>query len=153
MDKKIKFNVIDFAIILFVILSIFATIFWKDIRNNFKLNEKSVEYTFTARGVTEEELNSIAVEDKLYFSKDETYAGTIKSVTAEKEMITVALADGSLKTYEGDSYVVQFSVSSVGKQGENGFYLGNTYFTVPGKTFSFETDTVTLNAEITSVKS
>ena len=153
MNNKIKFNIIDFSIILFVVLAILATIFWNDIRNNIKFEEKTAEYSFVARGVTEDELASLSLENKLYFTNDGTYAGTIKSISYEKEVVTVALADGTLGTYEGNTYLIKCTAFTTGKQGENGFYIGNKHFTVAGKCFSLETDTASIDAEITDIKS
>ena len=151
MNKRIKFNILDFCIILFAILLIFASLFWKDIRGKFILNEKNAEYSFVVKGLTEETVKSVSIGDNFYFSEDGTYAGKIDSVEYEREIHYVSLIDGSNVEYESDLYTLSGKVKITGKEKENGFYIGEKYFTVPGKKFYLETDSVELIIEITRI--
>ncbi len=152
MNKKIKFNILDFCIILFAILLIFATLFWKDIRAKFFVNDKNAEYSFVVTGLSKEAAQSVLIGDSLYFSEDGTYAGEINSVETEREMRFVSLVDGSVVEYESDFYTIKGKVNIKGKEKQNGFYIDDKYFTVPGKRFSLETDSVEFIVEITRIE-
>jgi hypothetical protein len=151
MNKKIKFNVLDFSIILLSVLSVLAFIFWNDIRTRFMYEEKEAEYAFVARGVTEEALNSLKIGDEVKFLNSRENAGKIISFEYEKEILSVILVDGSRKTYEGDTYVLTGKISARGREKENGFYVSDEYFIVPGKKFSLSTSKVNVDVEITEI--
>lgn len=148
MNKKNKFNVLDFVIIIFSLLSLFSIIFWEDIRINFLYEEKNIEYSFIARGVTKEEFNSLVVGDEIFFSADEKDAGRLTSFSGEKETLPVVLVDGSVKKYEADTYTVSGSVVANGIEKENGIYIEDEYFMVPGKKFNVETSKISIEIEI-----
>lgn len=151
MSKKIKFNILDFCIVLFAILIILSMFFWKDIRSKFTFNEKNAEYTFIVTGLTKEAAEAVLSGNNLYFSEDGTFAGKIESVSSEREIRSVSLIDGDKVEYESDFYTLRCKVDIKGKEKENGFYIDDRYFTVPGKKFSLETDSVKLYVEITSI--
>ncbi len=151
MSRKIKFNVLDFCIVLFAILTILSTFFWKDIRSKLTFDEKNAEYSFIVTGLTKEAAEGVSVGNNLYFSEDGTFAGKIESVSTEREIRSVSLVDGEKAEYESDFYILRCKVDIKGKEKENGFYIDDRYFTVPGKKFSLETDSVKLFVEITSI--
>ncbi len=152
MNKKIKFNVLDFVIILLSILVILSVVFWNDIRLNFIQDERTAEYTFTVNGITEEVLSAIKVEDKVFVSEDGTEAGTIKSIESKKETLSVELTDGSSKYYEADTYTVSGKITVKGVIKENGFYIGDKYFVVSGKRFNVYTSRINMNIEVDEIK-
>ena len=151
MSKKIKFNILDFCIVLFAILIILSAFFWKDIRSKFTFDEKNAEYSFVVTGLTKEAAEAVSAGNNLYFSEDGTFAGKIESVSAEREIRSVSLIDGDKVEYESDFYTLRCKVDVKGKEMENGFYIDDRFFTVPGKKFSLETDSVKLYVEITSI--
>ncbi len=151
MSKKTKFNVLDFVIVLVSILSILFVVFWKDIRVKFLYEEKNIQYTFEASGITEEELSSLKIGDKLIFSEDSNSAGTITSIESEKEVLSITLIDGTQKSYEADTYTIKCKASASGIKKEHGFYIDNKYFIVPGKAFHVETPKLSMEIQITEL--
>lgn len=151
MNKKNKFNVLDFVIIIFSLLSIFSIVFWEDIRINFLYEEKNIEYSFIARGITEEEFNALVVGDKIFFSADEKDAGQLTSFNGEKETLPIVLVDGSVKSYIADTYTVSGRVIATCIEKENGFYIEDKYFIVPGKKFNVETSKISFEIEISDL--
>ena len=151
MNKKIRFNVLDFSIVLLSVLSILAIVFWNDIRVAFMYEEVDAEYTFLATGVTEEMLVYLTVGEDFVFSEDGKKAGTITYVESEKELSRITLVDGTNKTYEGDTYIVKGRAAVKGCKKENGFYISDKYFTVAGKKFKVETSKVNIEIEISEI--
>lgn len=149
MSKKIKFNVLDFVIILFSVLAILSALFWNDIRAEFVFDEKTVEYTFCISGLSEEMLSSIKVDDNLYFAENGKSAGTILSLKSEK---SAGFVVGTVKAYEIDTYTVIGTAEAKGRQRENGFYINDEYFIVNGKYFDVETSKVSVKLQITDIK-
>jgi len=152
MNNKIKFNVLDFCIILFAFLVILLVIFSNDICVKFMYNETIAEYTFVATGLTEEEVASIKKDDKLIFSNDGLDAGKLLSFESEKEVSTIVLVNGDTISYDAETYTIRGKVSAKGRIKENGFFISDEHFTVAGKKFNVETSTVKFEMEISDIK-
>ncbi len=151
MNKNIKFNVLDFTIILFSALILLSVIFWNNIRSELFYEEKKAEYTFIATGLTEEMILSISENDKLFFDNSEKSSGTLKSYQYEKEILPITLIDGTVKYYEAETYALSGTVSAEGVKKENGFYINGDYFIVAGKKFNANTSKISFNIEISNL--
>ena len=139
MNKKFKFNLIDFSIILLSLSIILSVIFWEDIRAKFILKEKEIEYSFQINNVTEEMLSTLSVNDKLFF-EDNSNAGIILSFEFQKEIASIISEDGTRCSYETDLYCVKGKAKVNAVEKENGFYISAEYFTIPGKVFNVKTE-------------
>lgn len=151
MNKKFKFNLIDFSIILLAIIIIFGVIFWDDIRAKFVLEEKEIEYSFQINNVTEEMLSSLSINDKFFFENNSN-AGTVLMFEYEKEIATLVSEDGTRCSYETDLYCVKGKAKAKGKEKENGFYISAEYFIVPGKIFNVKTEKTGFSIEIKDIQ-
>lgn len=151
MNKNIKFNVLDFTIILFSVLILLSVIFWNNIRSELFYEEKNAEFTFVAKGLTEEMILSISENEKLFFDDSEKSSGTLKSYQYTKEILPMTLIDGTVKYYEAETYTLTGTVSTEGVKKENGFYINGDHFIVSGKKFNTNTAKISFNMEISNL--
>ncbi len=152
MSKKIKFNILDFSIIIFVILVILCAFFWQEIRAKVTLDDKIAEYTFVAEGLTKDEIDSFSQNDVFYFCNSGDKAGSLESFSFEKENVSLQLVDGSFVTCDGETYKLFGKIKANGKVLENGFFIANKYFAVQGKRYDLETDSVKITIELNEIK-
>ncbi len=151
MNRKFKFNLIDFSIILLSLAIIFSVIFWDDIRAKFILEEKEIEYSFQINNVTEDMLSTLSVNDKMFF-EDNSSAGVIASFEFQKEIASIISEDGTRCSYETDFYCVKGKAKVKAIEKENGFYISAEYFTVPGKVFNVRTEKAEFTIQIKEIQ-
>ncbi len=133
--KKMKFNILDFSIILLSIIIIAMAIFWDDIRTEFIYKEKTVEYIFKATEITDEMYNTVFDFNKLTFSGSDISAGSISKIK-----------------YDESKLELKGAVVVKGREKENGFYISGEYFVVPGKKFIVENSAMVFEIEIISIE-
>lgn len=152
MNKKIKFNVLDFAIVLLSVLIVLSVAFWDELSMNFIHEKKSVECSFIATGLTEEMVLAFNKQEKVFFSENGVKFGKIIDFQNEREQLSVTLVDGSSKSYIADTYTIKGKMIVDCVEKENGLYIDGKYFIVSGKKFDVSTSKINMEIEITDVE-
>lgn len=150
--KKIKFNAIDFLILIIVIAAIVSIAFRSGLSNQLLAisSKETIVYTVRIDDIQKESFDLIDIEDKLYSQKDDKYLGTIVEKDSRPAEEYVTLDTGEVvKTYYPNRIDVFLTVECVGRVTEEGCMLGGTYFVASGKEIQSRTDTLAFKMEVT----
>lgn len=150
--KKIKFNAIDFLILIIVIAAIVSIAFRSGLSNQLAAisSKETIVYTVRIDDIQKESFDLIDIEDKLYSQKDDKYLGTIVEKDSRPAEEYVTLDTGEVvKTYYPNRIDVFLTVECVGRVTEEGCMLGGMYFVAAGKEIQACTDTLAFKIEVT----
>ena len=150
--KKIKFNSIDFLILLVIIAAIVSVVFRSSLKDeiaSIRSNE-TVVYTLRINNLQKESFNYVNLDDKLYASSDDKFLGTIIEKSSRPAETYIALDNGEIKkTYIPDRIDVMLTVECPGMVTEEGCMLDGNYFIASGSYISAYTNLLTFSFEVT----
>ncbi|MBQ7645687.1 MAG: DUF4330 family protein [Clostridia bacterium] len=154
--KNIKFNALDFLIILMIIGMVAIVIFQKDIKKFTDNNEYGdIVYSFTVNNITSERARYLAEGSTLTeLSGDEAAAdmGTILTSQSENYVLDVTLVDGSVESAELTGVKnVRCTAKMTAIKKENGYFTENGTMIVPGRSIKIETSRAVFEIKIESV--
>lgn len=150
--KKIKFNAIDFLILLFVIAAIVAVAFRSGLKDSLVAirSNETIVYTLRINNLQAESFDMLELEDKLFSQKDDKPLGKIVGKSSRPAETYISLDTGKIvKTYIPERLDIFLTVECTGRVTEEGCMLGGNYFVASGKRISAYTDTVSFSFEVT----
>ena len=149
-NKKIKFNIIDFIIVLAVIGVVLAVFLRGGLVDKFTESKQIIEYTVKISDIQKESFDLIEVGSNIYCNDDDSIMGVVKSKTSQPATMYIVLADGEIaKTTQPDRIDVFLTIEAEGTVDEEGCRIGGTYFIACGKNVSCYMDKVYFNIEVT----
>ena len=151
---RIRFNIVDFFVILFVVLVLVASVayFVPELTERFGSNgEVEITYVLEFRGVDSEFIANVRADDKAYESSQNFAMGTVKSVVTEtytsleydnalgeavlkdhpaKKTLVITITSTAVYT-EGEGYSINGERIAVGAQYNVRFpgFVGTAYCT------------------------
>lgn len=126
----LRFNFIDYLILLFVLCAIAAIGFRVFTIQSFTEDEDEARALFRVSAVYPEVAEAIAAEETLILADGHEVRLESLRVTPSK---VSAVVDGELCELESSlTYSVEGVLSFTGKKTENGFFLGGRLYFVPG---------------------
>ena len=153
--NDVRFNIIDFLIIIAVLASVSVLIFRSTISDfvgNVVYNDDAA-VTFTVREVSLDQAQMLKKGDKLYTGSMEL--GEVVSVTYTNSMINVDVESGEGVVYQRvadpEKYDVTVTVSSVGAFFEDGYHLAGEMYLGVGKNLTVYSDNYSCNCIITAI--
>lgn len=150
--KKIKFNAIDFIILIVVIAAVLAIALRSGLKDSLVAmrSNETIVYTIKINNLQKESFEMLEIEDKLFSQKDDRYLGTIVGKNSRPAETYIILNNGEIvKTYIPDRLDIFLTIECVGRETDEGCMLGGSYFVASGKYIAGYTDTVTFNFEVT----
>lgn len=151
--KKIKFNAIDFLILLFIIAAILAVAFRSGLKDSLVAirSNETIVYTLRINNLQKESFDMLEIEDKLFAQSDDKLLGKIVGKTSRPAETYISLDSGEIvKTYIPERLDIFLTVECTGRVTEEGCMLGGNYFVAAGKRISAYTDTVSFSFEVTN---
>ena len=153
-EKKTRFNLVDLIIIAVVIACIIATVFRGAIidKLRFATSADTVEISFCAENLTEQDLVFIAVGDEL--SLDRESFGTVKDYKVkERQSVVVPSQDGTGFEIATDSsrYTVTGTLEIKGQNTDEGFFFGKDTHIGVGKVLNLEGKNYNISIVITKI--
>ncbi len=152
---KMKFNIIDFIIIVIIIAVAVGIIMRGNIADS--IAEKStgdiIEYTIRIENIQKESYDYLNEGDELFSWVDDSSIGKIKSKQAPQITESyVSLADGSVvKTANPDRIDVVMTIECPGRHTEEGYMLNGNAFIAAGKMIEARTKNVTFSFQVEDV--
>lgn len=147
--KKLKFNIIDFLILLAVIGVVLVFFFRGNMVKSFTSAPQTISYTVRISDVQKESFDLIDVDSTLYCNDDDSVLGTIKAKRFEEASMYTILANGDVvKTYQPDRIDIYLDVEVSGTVDKDGCMIDGTYFIASGKTISCYVDKLYFNVEV-----
>ena len=149
--KKIKFNLIDFLIVIAVIAVIVVIAFRSGLVENLANNAKgkTIVYTVKIGDVQNESFNFIDIGEKLYNDETDAYIGTIVDKRVETSKVYIISTEGKIvKTEQPGRADIYLTVEAKGTVNANGCKVDGKFFVAAGKLFSCYTEDLFFNAEI-----
>ena len=149
--KKIKFNAIDFLILLVIIAAIVSVVFRSSLKDeiaSIRSNE-TIEYTIRITNVQKQSYDIIDLDDKLYASSDDKFLGTVVEKSSRPAETYIALVNGDIKkTYIPDRIDITLTLECPGRVTEEGCMIDGNYFIASGSYISAYTNLLSFNFEV-----
>lgn len=146
----LRFNVIDFLIVIAVIAVAVVFFLRSGMVKEFTSSTQTIEYTVKIGDVQTASYDLIDIGSGLYCNDDDTYLGEITSKRYEPSYMYTVLQDGKIvKTLQPDRIDIYLDVEAEGTVNEEGCKIGSTYFVASGKMISAYTDKLYVNVEVT----
>lgn len=153
--KKIRFNLVDFFIIISVLLAVLMIVFRgtvADFVGNVVYTDEAT-VSFTVKGVSKGDLEMIKKDDTVYY--DEKTLGKVLSVEYVNSTVNVIDDSSGTPVYKQavdyESYDLKITVSTVGAFFEDGFYFDGQIYLGVGKNLELYTDNYSCFAIITAI--
>ena len=157
-QKKIRFNIIDFLLIVLILLSVSALVFRPMVLEKLgKLTANdTVVVSFCADQLTEDEYNVLAQGDQLVLNGDSF--GELLSFSVQPYK-TLQLIESDVdsehpffsEVVEPNLYTVKGQIRLTGKQREDGFYVSGDLQVGVGSIVKVESDSYILTLQITGI--
>ncbi|MGM9647944.1 MAG: DUF4330 family protein [Eubacteriales bacterium] len=157
-QRKVRFNVVDFLLIILVILSVVALFLRPTVLK--KIGEltatDTVVVSFYADGLTEDECNMLMAGDVLTVedgTEGELLSFTVQPYQTMHLMESDVQSEGSFfkKVSEPGLYTVKGQARLTGTRKDDGFYVGGDLQVGVGSTIQAESDSYILTLEITGI--
>lgn len=149
--RKVRFSVIDFAIIIMIISLLVGVILRYDIAKRLfsKTSLSEAKVTFIAEKITPEQAEAFSEGAKFYINNDSF--GTLSGVNKEKALLSKDI-NGTLVFYEDASLIdIKGTFKIKVLRSENGYlHAGNRYI-APGSAFNVMANGVSVRIEILSI--
>jgi hypothetical protein len=156
MKSRVKFNIIDFLIIIAVLGCIAGVAIRFDLAGKLGLNSNKdeVEISFLILNIRVGSVNALNEGDTFYLG---TTNGTEFGKLLSKEVTnseSYVLDDNFAyhKVYNDLRYDVRGVFSAKGSKTDSGFMLNGTQFMAPGKTIMIESKNISVSITILSIK-
>ena len=154
MKSKIKFNVIDFLILLVIVIAVFTVFFRSGLNDTIvdARTSKTIEMTVRINNVQEETFDILQIDDVLYAQFDSIELGKITAKSYRPAETYIALDDGTIqKTYIPNRYDIFLTIEGKGNSTKEGNMLNGNLFVASGSYLAVYTNDVSFNLEVTSV--
>ncbi len=152
-EKKTRFNMIDFIIIVVILAGIIVTVFRGAIldRLSFGVSSDSARITFYAENLTAGEVASLAEKDE--FSLSDKTLGTLKSFNSQAQKVNVLSSDGKtfVRAEDENLYTVIGEMEISGENTENGFFFDSDVYIGVGKVLNIESKKCDISIVITKI--
>ena len=149
--KKIRFNSIDFLIIIAIIAAIFTVVYRSGLKNSIDAirSNDTIVYTLRINNVQRESFDLLELEDKMFSKSDDKNLGTIVSKEFKPAETHIELNNGKIvKTYIPNRIDIYLTVEAIGRVTDEGCMIGGNYFIASGKYISAYTPKVSFNFEV-----
>ncbi|MBQ3100423.1 MAG: DUF4330 family protein [Clostridia bacterium] len=153
-SDKIRFNIIDFLIIVIAIGCIAGVIMRYDIIDKIVVDRErdEVSVSFMITGISPQISDQIKDGDEFYVVGANTRLGVLEDHTVSNAEKVEANENGfPVRSYDDTSRDVRGTFTSYGVNNEDGFFLGGTLFIAPGKTLTIESRNVRISVIITEI--
>lgn len=148
-STKLKFNIIDFLILLIVVGLAVVFVFRNNMVSEFNSTPQTISYVVKIGDIQKESYDLIGVGSVLYNYETNTAIGEIKSKRCEDASMYTVLTNGEIKkTYIPDRIDVYLEVEASGTVDEHGCMIDGTLFVASGKMISCCVDKLYFNAEV-----
>ena len=151
---KVRFNIIDFLIIVIAIGCIAGVIMRYDIIDKIVVDRErdEVSVSFMITGISPQISDQIKDGDEFYVVGASTRLGVLADHTVGNAEKVEANENGfPVRSYDDTSRDVRGTFTSYGVKNEDGFFLGGTLFIAPGKTLTIESRNVRVSVIITEI--
>lgn len=157
-QKRVRFNVIDFLLIVLIILAVVAMILRPTVLQ--KIGEMTANDTvvvsFYADRLTEDEYAMISEGD--LFTVDDAEFGELLAFTTEPYQ-TLQLIESDVESeapffesvVEPGRYTVKGQIRLTGAKRQDGFYVGGNFPVGVGSVYCVQSDSYVLNLQITGI--
>ena len=155
-NKKIKFNVIDFLILLVIVIAVVSVFFRSGLKDSVigGRSNQTIEVTLRINNVQKETFSILQIDDVIYSQKDDAPLGKITSKNYRPAETYIALDNGEImKTYIPDRYDIFLTIEGKGSSTKEGNMLNGNLFVASGCYISAYTNDVSFNFEVTDAKS
>ncbi len=150
--KKVRFNAIDFLILLIVLAAVLAIALRSGLKESIVAirSNETIVYSLRINNVQKESFDIIRLDDEIRAQSDDKLLGKIVEKSFRPAETYIALDSGEIKkTYIPDRIDVFLTVECTGRVTEEGCMLGGNYFIASGKYISAYTDKVAFSFEVT----
>ncbi len=150
--KNIKFNVLDFFIIMAIIIVAAVIVFRGGLKDSIVAmrSNETIVYTVKINNLQKASFDVLELGDELYSKSDDKLLGQIVDKASAPATHYISLSDGTLvKSEIPDRLDIFLTVEGTGRITDEGCMLGGNYFVAAGKYISGYTDSVTFGFEIT----
>lgn len=157
-QNKVRFNVVDFLLVLLVILSVVALVLRPKVLE--KISEmtatETVVVNFYADQLSEEECNALTVGDLLTVGEGENGELLSYSILPYKTLQLIESDAGTENAFfkevtEPDLYTVKGQLRLTGSRQQDGFYVGGTMPVGVGSILEIQSDSYILTLEIVGI--
>lgn len=157
-QKKVRFNVVDFLLILLVILSVVALFLRPQVLE--KISEltatETVVVNFYADRLSEEESNALSVGDRLTVGDGE-YGELLSYTVQPYQTLQLIESDAEAENAffkevtEPDLYTVKGQIRLTGIRRTDGFHVGGNFAVGVGSIVEIQSDSYILTLEIVGI--
>lgn len=150
--KKIKFNAIDFLILLVIVAAIVSVIFRSSLKDEISAlrSNETIVCTVRINNVQKESFDYINLDDKLFASSDDKFLGTVVEKTSRPAETYISLDSGDIvKTYIPNRIDIMLTLECPGRVTDEGCMVDGNFFIASGSYISAYTNLLTFNFEVT----
>ena len=154
-NKKIRFNVIDFLILLVIIIAVVSIVFRSGLKDSVigARSNQTIEFTVRINNVQKDTFSIIQIDDVVYAQKDDAALGKITAKNYRPAETYIALDSGEIKkTYIPDRYDIFLTIEGKGSSTKEGNMINGNFFVASGRYISAYTNDVSFNFEVTDAK-
>lgn len=151
--KKLKFNILDVVIILFVVAVLVGVALRSNLLDSTVAKSSSVGIDFSVKieNVRHYTYEAIEVGETFYDKETGNALGKITDVALVPYSTTVTLSDGTIISREvPDKYNMIISVKGVGKVSDEGYYINGNRLVSPNGSIDISTQKVITNGKFLS---
>ncbi len=151
--RNIKFNILDFLIIVFVISVVAAVLLRNGIASNLTASKKTLQYTLKISDVQMESYDYIKPGTIVYSNDDNREIGKVVSVEpAQPATFYTVLSDGDVKKTEQPNRIdIYLTVETSGTVDSEGHKIDGKIFIASGKTIEVYINAIYFNVEVRDV--
>lgn len=149
--KKIRFNAIDFIILIAIIAALFAAVYRSGLKESIVAvrSNETIVYTLKINNVQRRSFDMLEIEDAIYNQSDDRKLGKIVAKEFTDAESYIVLDSGEIiKTTIPERVDIVLTVEATGRVSEDGCMIGGNYFIAAGKYISAYTGKVSFNFEV-----
>lgn len=153
--RKIRFNVIDFIILVAVAALIVTVVLRSGVTENFTEREvtDTVEITFISSGIHKNIASAVQAGDVVTISDTGMTVGTVSDIkVSEYETYTADENGLPVKVSDTEHATLRGTIQCRGIMTDEGFLLNGTLFLAAGSSFGFRTPNACTNLVVLSVR-
>lgn len=152
--SKLRFNVIDLAVIVIIIGAITGTALRYNLVSRISSTGVSEEanISFIAQELRLSSVDGFVEGDVFYWKQNGIRIGTLESKTRDYNEVFIHNSDFEIvKSYNEQRYDVRGVIKAVGRFTDDGFMLGGTQYIGPGKEMIIQSKNILVTVIITDV--
>jgi len=152
--NKIRFNIIDFMIIIAVIGCVVGVALRYNVMDRIGLSSTTnvVEIDFEIFSIRPTSFDAMVKGDTFYWKQNNMEIGVLKEAQSHYSEVFMVNDDLELvKTFRDDRYDVQGTFTASGSMTDSGFMLGGTQFIAPGKQLTVYSKNIEVTLTVTAV--